>query len=77
MPETINDNQPLFPAKNDLSCGKILCQQNVDSSVPFMREKVRICENMSGGFAVKIQRYVKKSSVFVNYFFSLVKFLQF
>ena len=30
------------------------------TSVPFKRKKVRICEIMSGGFAVKIQQCVKK-----------------
>ena len=66
--ETINDNQPLFAAKNHLLRGKILCHQNVDSSVPFNREKLRIYEKISGEFAVIIQRCVKKSGVFANIF---------
>ena len=42
------------------------------TSVPFKRKKVRICEIMSGGFAVKIQQCVKKSGGFW-YLFHFVK----
>ena len=43
---------------------------------PLNAKKVRICEMMSGGFAVKIQQCVKSPAVFDN-FFRLLKFLQF
>ena len=43
---------------------------------PLNAKKVRICEIMSGGFAVKIQQCVKSPAVFGN-FFCLLKFLLF
>ena len=43
------------------------------TSVLFKRKKVRICENMSGGFAVKIQQCIKKSPADFGYFFQFVK----
>ena len=44
---------------------------------PLNAKKVRICEIMSGGFAVKIQQCVKKSPAVFGNFFILLKFLQF
>ena len=43
---------------------------------PLNANKLRICEIMSGGFAVKIQQSIKKFGGFGN-FLTLLKFLQF
>ena len=37
----------------------VFCQTGPPSVFPLNAEKVRICEIMSGGFAVEIQQYVK------------------
>ena len=44
---------------------------------PLNAKKVRICEIMSGRFAVKIQQVRKKSPAVFGNFFILLKFLQF
>ena len=45
------------PHRFQAACDNSSCRKCV---VPFKREKVRFCEIMSGGFAVKIQQSVKK-----------------
>ena len=44
---------------------------------PLNAKKVRICEIVSGGFAVKIHKCVKNVPAVFGNFFALLKFLQF
>ena len=47
---------------NEVETANKMC--NLKAVFPLNAKKVRICEIMSGGFAVKIQQCVKKSGGF-------------
>ena len=55
----MRSQQGLKEVSWEIKINNVTVFNRITCSAPFKREKVRICEIMSGGFAVKIQQCVK------------------